>query len=436
MFFPALKQERNGKPPIYFDNACMTLKPQSVIDAVVDYYTRYSGCGERSTHWFASQVDEQVHAARESMKELIGARSSAEIVFAKNTTEAINLVARSLVWDKSDIVLTTDKEHNSNLCPWQELEERRVIAKHRPVPCDEQNRFSIENFRKIVEEEAGKVRMVSLVHCSNLDGTSIPDEKVKEVVKITQEQNPRALVMLDAAQSVPHKRVNVKELGVDFIAFSVHKMSGPTGVGVLYGRKEILNDETVIRPFIVGGGTVEDTHLFGHPQYFKAPYKFEAGLQHYAGIIGAGAAARFLLDVGPMHIAEHESELNLSLSQKLSEFPEIRIVGPQDARQRSGIFTFYLLKPAVRFSDAEPDIDEKLDARANIMIRKGTFCVHSWYHAHEPYFDSIWPGFRPTLYRASFFVYNTLEEVDLFAENMKLVLSELTELPTLGDSIG
>ena len=409
----------------------MTLKPQQVIDAVLDYYMRYSGCGERSTHWFAAEVDKQVEEARESIRQLIGAASVQEIVFTKNTTEAINLVAQSLRWRPEDVVLTTDKEHNSNLCPWQELAKRGHIAKHRPVPGDEESRFSIENFRKVLAEEAGKVRMVSLVHSSNLDGTAICAEDTKEVVKLTKAANPDSFVFLDAAQSVPHKPINVSELGVDFIAFSIHKMCGPTGVGVLYGRKQILNDEGAIRPFIVGGGTVEDTHLFGHPRYFKAPHKFEAGLQNYAGIIGAGAAARFLAKVGPERIAEHERMLNQALTEKLSGFPELRILGPRDPDERSGICTFYLLKPATRFSDDELDIDEKFDNRANIMIRKGTFCVHSWYHANEPEFDRIWPGFRPTLYRASLYLYNTLEEVEIFAESMKKILEEIAGLPTL-----
>jgi cysteine desulfurase/selenocysteine lyase len=428
--FPSLNQERGGRPPIYFDNACMTLKPQPVIDAICEYYSRYPACGERSTHWFAAQVDRGVEESRKAIRQLIGAPSTKEIVFTKNTTEAINLVAQSLRWNPEDVVLTTDKEHNSNLCPWQELAERGHIAKHRPVPGDEESRFSIENFRKVLAEEAGKVRMVSLVHSSNLDGTAIDADKIKEVVKLTRSQNPDAFVFLDAAQSVPHKPISVSELGVDFIAFSIHKMCGPTGVGVLYGRKEILNDEEVIQPFIVGGGTVEDTHFFGHPRYFKAPHKFEAGLQNYAGIIGAGAAARFLAEVGPERIAEHERMLNRALTERLQAFPEIKILGPRDPGERSGICTFYLLKPATRFSDSEPDIDEKLDERANIMIRKGTFCVHSWYHAHEPQFDSIWPGFRPTLFRASFYLYNTLEEVELFASTMSRILEEIAELPT------
>jgi cysteine desulfurase/selenocysteine lyase len=408
----------------------MALKPQPVIDVLHEYYTRYPACGERSTHWFALQVDNKVEEARDSIRELIGASSPKEIIFTKNTTEAINLVARSIMWNTEDVVITTSKEHNSNLCPWQELARRGIIAKHVPVPVDDDNKFNLETFKKILDQEHGKVRMISLGHCSNLDGTTIPDDTIKELVKLAKGQNPDAFVFLDAAQSVPHKRVNVSGLGVDFIAFSVHKLGGPTGVGVLFGRKELLNDESVIRPFIVGGGTVEDTHLFGHPRYFKAPHKFEAGLQDYAGIIGAGAIAKFLIDVGPENIAEHEKSLNAALTKKMSEFPEVKIVGPKDPGERSGIFTFYIMKPATRFSDEEPDVDEKLDQRANIMIRKGTFCVHSWYHAAESKFDSIWPGFRPTLFRASMYLYNTLDEVNIFADTMKSILAEIAELPT------
>ncbi|MBN2380521.1 aminotransferase class V-fold PLP-dependent enzyme [candidate division WOR-3 bacterium] len=430
--FPSLQQERNDRPPVYFDNACMALKPQTVIDATIEYYTRYPACGERSTHWFAAQVDKALDETREAIRKLIGARSTNEIVFTKNTTEAINLVARSLKWNPEDVVLTTDKEHNSNLCPWQEMAKRGALAKHRAVPSDAESRFSLDNFSKALKEEKGKVRMVSLGHVSNLDGTSITRDTIREVVNLTKKANPDSFVFLDAAQSVPHKEVNITDLGVDFIAFSVHKMCGPSGVGVLYGRKEILNDESVIQPFIVGGGTVEDTHLFGHPRYFKAPHKFEAGLQNYAGIMGAGAAAKFLMEVGPGRIAEQESTLNKALTARLAEFPEIRIVGPDDATLRSGVLTFFLLKPATRFSDDEPDIDEKLDARANIMIRKGTFCVHSWYHAHESSFDELWPGFRPTLFRASLYFYNTTAEVELFAETMREILAELSDLPTLG----
>jgi len=430
--FPSLKQKRNDKLPIYFDNACMTLKPQVVIDATLEYYTKYPACGERSTHWFAAQVDDGLAKSREAFRELIGAKSKNEIIFTKNTTESINLVAQSIKWRPKDVVLTTDKEHNSNLCPWQEMAKRGFCAKHRAIPSDSQSRFDLDNFQKILAEEAGNVRMVSLGHASNLDGSNIPSATIKEVVKLTKEQNPGAFVFLDAAQSVPHKKVDVLDLGVDFIAFSVHKMCGPTGVGVLYGRGEVLNSEMVIHPFIVGGGTVEDTYLLGHPQYFKPPHKFEAGLQNYAGIIAAGAAANFLLEAGPERIAEHERTLNVALTERLREFPELRILGPEDPEERSGILSFYLLKPATRFTDDEPDIDEKMDQRANIMIRKGTFCVHSWYHEHEKVFDQLWPGFRPTLFRASFYLYNTLEEIEVFADAMREILAELTDLPTLG----
>ncbi len=430
--FPALKQERNGKPPIYFDNACMTLKPRQVIEVMNDYYYHYPACGERSHHWFAKKVDEEVNKARESIRKLINARFPEEIIFTKNATEAINIIAQSIRWDKEDIVVTTDKEHNSNLCPWQELEARGIIKKHLVVKSAEDNTFDIKNLKKLVAEEGKRIRLFAFPQISNLDGAEISDATIKEIVEVIKKNNPQAFVLVDGAQSVPHKKVDVQDLGIDFLAFSIHKMGGPTGMGVLYGRKEILEEENIMRPFIVGGGTVEDTYLFKHPKYFKPPFKYEAGLQNYAGIIGAGAAAEYLLSVGLERIEQHEKNLQIYISRKIkNNFPEVEIIGPSEEK-RTGIVTFFIKKPVTRISHDDLDVDEKLDAYSNIMIRKGTFCVHSWYHAHERYFDSIWPGFRPTLYRVSLYLYNTKEEADIFIHTLERILEELKEIPTLG----
>ncbi len=430
--FPSLNQKRNNKPPVYFDNACMTLKPVQVIEAMNEYYYKYPACGERSLHWFARRVNEGVGRARESIRKLINAKHVEEIIFTKNATEAINMIAQSIKWNPDDVVVTTDKEHNSNLCPWQELQKRGVIKKHTVVPSNPDNTFSIENLKRVVSKEGKSIRLFAFPQISNLDGAEINEKTIKEIVSIVKKNNPNAFVLVDGAQSVPHKKVDVKELGVDFLAFSVHKMVGPTGVGVLYGKKEILENEDVMSPFIVGGGTVEDAHLFEHPKYFKPPLKYEAGLQNYAGIIGAGAAAEYLLSVGLSNIERHEKELQMYISQKLESFPEIEIIGPP-SEKRTGIITFFIKKPVTRLSDDEPDIDEKLNEYSNIMIRKGTFCVHSWYHAHEDYFDSIWPGFRPTLYRVSLYLYNTKEEAEIFIKTLRKILDELKEVPILGE---
>ncbi len=430
--FPCLKQLRGGKPPIYFDNACMTLKPQPVINKIMEYYTRYPACGERSNHWFAEQVDKEVENARKKIKKFINARSEREIIFLKNTTEAINLVADSINWKKGDVVVTTDKEHNSNLLPWKKLEELNRISHYIQVDSNEDNTFSMENFKEIVDRYGKNIRVVSLYHTSNLDGTFLSDEEIKEVVKIIKSANPEAFVLIDGAQGVPHRKVDVQELGIDFLAFSVHKMVGPSGVGVLYGRLEILNKEDIFSPFIVGGGTVEDVYIHGHPKYYRSPMRFEAGLQDYAGIIGAGAAADFLMDVGMENIDRWEKELNRYATEHLENFKEIEIVGPRDPSMRSGILTFFFKKPVTVLDDEDVDLDEFLDREYNIMMRKGTFCQQVWYHKNEKKWDKFFPGFRPALYRASFYFYNTKEEIDKFIEGIERFLKKLNGVITLG----
>ena len=200
---------------------------------------------------------------------------------------------------------------------------------------------------------------------------------------LRNEINPSSFVILDGAQGVPHRKVDVQKLGVDFLAFSVHKMVGPTGVGVLYGKINILNNEEIFSPFLVGGGTVEDVYMNGHPKYFRSPMRFEAGLQDYAGIIGAGAAVDYLMKVGMERIDSYEKKLNLYATKGLKNFKEIEIVGPNDATLRSGILTFYIRKPVTVLDDDDDDLDEFLDVESNIMMRKGTFCQNVWYHNNE-----------------------------------------------------
>nr|NIP40887.1 aminotransferase class V-fold PLP-dependent enzyme [Candidatus Aenigmarchaeota archaeon]NIQ17385.1 aminotransferase class V-fold PLP-dependent enzyme [Candidatus Aenigmarchaeota archaeon]NIS73588.1 aminotransferase class V-fold PLP-dependent enzyme [Candidatus Aenigmarchaeota archaeon] len=269
--FPVLQREVKGKPIIYFDNACMTLRPVQVIEKICEYYREYPSCGERSLHKLGKRVDEEVERARDVVKKFINAKKFEEIVFTKNTTEGINLVANSLDLKSGDIVLTTDKEHNSNLLPWQRLTFKGV--KHEVIRSNPDNTFSLENFKKQISKD---VKLVSIVHTSNLDGVSTP---VKEIVKIAHDNG--SLVLLDGAQSIPHHPVDVRKLDVDFLAFSGHKMMGPSGIGVLYGKKDLLDR---LGTFIVGGGTVVDTTHY-EAKFEELPQKFEAGLQNYAGII-------------------------------------------------------------------------------------------------------------------------------------------------------
>ncbi len=386
--FPSLKETVNGLPIIYFDNACMTLKPHPVIDAVQEYYHKYPVCGGRSIYRWGNMVTEKVQESREKLTSFINAAMPEEIIFTKNTTEAINLVARSIGLEKEDAVITTDREHNSNLVPWHMMRDL-VGCGHIPSPSREDGSFDLEAFKSIMEKN--RVKLVSMVHTSNLDGYTLP---AREIIEIAHDAD--ALVMLDGAQSVPHKPMDVQELDVDFLGFSIHKMVGPTGVGVLYGKYELLER---MAPFIGGGDTVELTTL-EDTKFLPPPHKFEAGLQNYAGIIGAGAAVDYLSEIGMENILDHEHILNEYLTNALSNIQGLQIIGPRDPKLRSGIVSFIIegISPH--------DISMTLDEGYNIMIRSGTHCVHSW-------FDST--GIDGSA-RASLYLYNTVEEARTFVD--------------------
>lgn len=385
--FPLLAQK--GKPIIYFDNACMTLKPQQVIDSVVRYYSEYPACGGRSLHRLAKKVTDEVLVARKEVAKLINAKDEKEIVFTKNTTEAINLVANGLNLKEGDVVLTSDKEHNSNLLPWLYLKRKGV--KHNWFETDFFNSFDERYFQEVMNK---KVKLVSVGYTSNLDGVSMPVEKI---IKIAHDNG--ALVLLDCAQSVPHKKVDVRKLDADFIAFSGHKMLGPTGIGALYGKYNLLEE---MNPFMMGGETVIDST---HESYTmeKPPEKFEAGLQHYSGIIGFGQAAKYLMKLGMQNIAEHEIKLNKRISEELLKIERIKLIGPPDANERAGIFSFNI-------EGIDPhNVAIMLDAGSSIMIRSGAHCVHSWFNSHKMKGSA----------RASLYIYNTELEADLFVEEIK-----------------
>lgn len=394
--FPLLRTASDNKSPIYFDNACQSLRPQVVIDAVTEYYSNYPACSGRSMHHLAAKVTQKVDQARSTIAKLIGANRKEEIVFTRNTTEGINLVAQSLGLQKNDIVITSDKEHNSNLIPWQVLVEKVGLI-HKIVPAKEDNTFDLEAFREMMNE---RVKLVSLGFTSNLDGTTIP---AQEIVKIAHKFG--SLVLLDAAQATPHHQLDVNALDVDFLAFSGHKMLGPSGTGVLYGKHQLLEK---LEPFLVGGDTVEVSTYDSH-QLLPPPEKFEAGLQNYAGIIGLGEAAKYLKKVGFENIVEQEYSLNKLISDEIADIPHLHLIGPEDPSQRSGIVSFYL-----------DDIDHHqvaliLDESANIMVRSGQHCVHSWFD-NQKIAGSV---------RASFYFYNTIEEAEIFVSQLKKVLQIL-----------
>jgi cysteine desulfurase/selenocysteine lyase len=430
--FPSLKRRRNEKPPIYLDNACTTLVPRQVIAAINEYYTDYPACGgRRSHHWFAEEVtrriegnaEKEIKGARQLIAEFINAGSEKEIIFTLNATHAINTVALGFKFKPGDVVLLSDREHNSNLLPWLRLQKMGQI-KVEHVTAHQGDDFDLEAFEQRLKNRP--VRLVSMAYTSNATGVTLPAE---EIVAIAHRYGVR--VLLDGAQTVPHQTVDVRALDVDFLAFSLHKMCGPRGVGVLYGKKELLGRgfqewegaDDCVEPTILGGGTVNDT-TYGSYRLLDVPERFEAGIQNYAGLIACGAVVQYLRQIGMDRIAAHEHRLNGHLTETLlgryGDAGWFRIVGPQEAARRGGILTFEVRRPNA------VGIAKELNAKNNIMIRDGVFCVHSYFNEQ---FGPNWT--RPKshrdhrmIYRVSLYLYNTLEECDVFLETLDEVFKE------------
>lgn len=390
--FKILNIQEGGMPNIYFDSACMSLKPNSVVEAMNEYYYRFPACTNRSPHKLGQKATKKVEEARKNIAKFINANSEKEIIFTRNTTEGINLLANSFPFKKDDVVLITDKEHNSNLVPWLRLKEKIGIVL-KIIPSNEDNTFNLEKFSEMVKG----AKFVSVVHTSNLDGVANP---AKEIIEIAHQNN--ALVFLDCAQSIAHQKIDVRKLDADFVAFSGHKMLGPTGTGVFYGKQKLLEE---LSPFIVGGDTVEYT-TYEDYKMLPVPEKFEAGLQDYAGIIGFGEAVKYLSKFDFKEIAEHELKINKYLTEELSKFPQINIIGPLDPKLRSGIINFYIENTDMH------KFAIMLDEIANISIRSGQHCVHSWFHSRKIYNSA----------RISIYLYNTMEEAEVFINSLTKIL--------------
>lgn len=390
--FPLLNSPAGQKQVIYLDSACQSLRPCQVIEAVTNYYVRYSACSGRSMHQLAAAVTNQCDEARTQIARFIGAARKEEIVFTRNTTEGINLVANSLELHPGDVVLITGKEHNSNLIPWQML-VKKVGIRLQILPPLPDGTFDLAACEKAL---ATPVKLVSFGYSSNLDGVILPAEKI---VKLAHSHG--TLVLLDAAQTAPHHNINVRALDVDFLAFSGHKLLGPSGTGVLYGKYKLLE---ALSPFLVGGDTVASS-TYETCEFLPVPEKFEAGLQDYAGIIGLGEAVRYVQAVGFDVIQKQELLLNRCLTDGTVDIPGFHLIGPANPALRGGIFTFYI-----------DGIDSHrialmLDQMANICVRSGQHCVHSWFNERH---------IKGSV-RASVYFYNTQEEVELFVENLKKI---------------
>lgn len=393
--FPTLREE---DAPAYLDNACVTLKPDCVIDAITEYYTQYPGCGGRSVHRYGTQVSKKVSDSRRSLASFLNAPSVNEVVFTKNATQSLNQIAHGMKWSEGDVVLTTDREHNSNLVPWLQLEQEQGID-HRVVPSNADNTFDLEAFEEICSEVGDKLKLVSMGHVGNLDGVSIP---IKEIAKVTHDHG--ALIAVDGAQSLPHMKIDVQDLDIDFIAFSLHKMCGPSGMGGLWGKADLLDD---LRPIQSGGQTVV-TSNYDSLQWAKPPARFEGGLGNFSGMIGAGAAIDYLAKMDMDAVHEHEIKLNKIMSSAIKDLDGIEIIGPDDASLRGGICSLLTSDLSVH------DMAILLDESAAVMVRSGLHCVHSWFNDRGHINGSL---------RASAYMYNTEEEARLFSDTLEEIVN-------------
>jgi len=388
--FPVLSREIGGSLPIYFDSACQTLRPRQVMDAVAEYYTSFPACAGRSVHKLATEVSLKCDEVRTKAANFLGAESPSEIAFVKNTTEGLNTVILGSGLKKGDEIVTTDYEHNSIHVPTLRAVELFAV-KHKIVRSSPDGTFDMDAFEKAMTKKVG---LVAVCMTSNVTGYSLP---AREVVKISHSYG--AKVLFDAAQTAPSQKIDVRELGVDYLAASAHKMLGPSGVGMFYCRAE-LGDR--IKPLLYGGHGVTDTTYESY-KLLPAPERFETGLQNYAGIVGTGAALDYLERLGLEEIRSHETSLNRRITRALVDESGVSILKPSDPNLRGGIFSFNIA------GLTSHDVAMIMDNSKNIMMRSGMHCCHPYFHARK----------MDGCARASVYVYNTQEEVDVFAETVK-----------------
>ncbi|MEI2664418.1 cysteine desulfurase [Rossellomorea sp. LJF3] len=383
--FPILDQEVNGHPLVYLDSAATSQKPVSVIEAVNDYYRGYNSNVHRGVHTLGTRATDGYEGAREKVRNFINASSTQEVIFTRGTTTAINTVAASYGranLSEGDEIVITHMEHHSNIIPWQQL-AKETGATLKYVPLQENGTIEIEDVRETVTPQT---KIVSIMMVSNVLGTMNP---IKEITKIAHENG--AVMVVDGAQAAPHMKVDVQDLDCDFFAFSGHKMVGPTGIGVLYGKKKHLNN---MEPVEFGGEMIDFVGL-QESTWKELPWKFEGGTPIIAGAIGLGAAIDFLEQVGLHNIEEHEHKLAAYALDKMNEVDGMTIFGPSDPGQRAGLVTFNI-------DDVHPhDVATVLDAEG-IAVRAGHHCA-------QPLMK--WLNVSATA-RASFYLYNTEEDID------------------------
>ena len=390
--FPILARKINGKQLVYLDNAATTQKPRSVISVLDDYYKNYNANVHRGIHTLAEEATDAMEATRQRIAQFIGGVKIEEIIFTRGTTESINLVAYS--WGRHNIkrgdrIVLTEMEHHANLVPWMML-ARDVGAELKYIPITDDGYLNLENLNETI---SSNTKLVALTQMSNVLGTINP---LDDIIDLAHRKN--ALVLIDGAQSVPHIRVDVKAMDADFLAFSAHKMLGPTGIGVLYGRESILEE---MEPFNYGGEMISEVS-FDNAKWNELPFKFEAGTPNIAGAVGFFPALEYLDYLGMDNIYQHDKELTAYAFERLLEFNAIRIFGPKNIDHRGGLVSFV-------DDDIHPhDLATFLNSYA-IATRAGHHCA-------QPLTRKL--GVMATT-RASFYVYNTKDDIDELIEALK-----------------
>jgi len=395
--FPILNREVKGYPLVYLDNAATTQKPKEVIDALVNYYTTYNANIHRGIHTLAEEATAAYEATRNAVQQFINAGSREEIIFTRGTTESINLVAYT--WGRQNLqqgdeIIISAMEHHSNIVPWQVLcEEKQAVL--RVAPINEEGELVMEEFDKLLNN---RTKLVSMMYVSNAMGSVNPVRMI-----IQKAHQAGALVLIDGAQAMAHLEVDVQELDCDFLAFSAHKLYGPTGVGVLYGKKQLLQD----MPVFQGGGEMIKQVTFEKTTYNELPYKYEAGTPNIADTIAFKTAIEFVTRTGIKNMHQHEQELVEYATRKLETIPGLRIIGR--AKEKISVISFVV-------NNAHPqDLGILLDNRG-IAVRTGHHCC-------EPLMNRF--GIPGTT-RASFAVYNTTEEVDALVTGLQKAIKLLS----------
>lgn len=390
--FPILKKKINGRDLVYLDNASTTQKPYSVINSISDFYSNYNSNIHRAVYQLAEEATELYEQSRKKIANFINVRPE-EIIFTRNTTESINLIAHS--WARSnlkkdDVIAITEIEHHSNIVPWQILCQE-IGTRLEYVGIDESGFLDVEYLIELISSR--KVKLVSISHMSNVLGTIVPIERIIRTAH--QYDIP---VIVDGAQSVPHMPVDVKSLDCDFLVFSAHKMLGPTGVGVLYAKKEFLEK---MKPFMGGGDMIKEVFKF-HTNYNEVPYKFEAGTPNIADVVGFGAAVEYLEKIGMENIRNHEIYLTEYALESMQSLKYISIYGPMDSKFRGGVISFNI-------ADIHPHDLATIMNDHGIAIRSGHHCAQVLMQRLDV----------PATSRASFYIYNTKEEIDKFVDAIK-----------------